>query len=216
MQQTLRHAQIPTLPVLTRVVLFTIGERALNVLLVARDGNWALPGAYLVRQEAPARCAARALREQAGITGAYLEQLYTFGRHPHGGVTVAYYAAAPTARFHPAPAPRTGEGRWFALGDLPPVSRPEREVITTAHRRLAGKLDYSTIAFQFMPEKFTLSELQSVYEIILQARLDKRNFRKRMLALGRIEETGEFIRNGSHRPARLYRLKYPDRVEIIK
>ena len=85
-----------------------------------------------------------------------------------------------------------------------------------AMKRLAAKLDYSTIAFQFMPDHFTLSELQSVYETILRAELDKRNFRKRILALDRIEETGDERRNGSHRPAKLYRVKNRDRVEIIK
>ena len=85
-----------------------------------------------------------------------------------------------------------------------------------AHQRLVAKLDYSTIAFQFMPETFTLGELQTVYEIILREPLDKRNFRKRVLALDRIAATGELRRNGNHRPARLYRLKFPDKVEIIK
>ena len=81
---------------------------------------------------------------------------------------------------------------------------------------LFRSLDYSTIAFQFMPETFTLSELQTVYEIILGERLDKRNFRKRVLSLDRIEKTGELRRNGNHRPASLYRLKFPGKVEIIK
>jgi 8-oxo-dGTP diphosphatase len=85
-----------------------------------------------------------------------------------------------------------------------------------AHRRLVAKLDYSTIAFQFMGETFTLSELQSVYETLLNQPIDKRNFRKRILSLGLIEATGEQRRNGKHRPARVYRVKHPDRVEIIK
>ena len=85
-----------------------------------------------------------------------------------------------------------------------------------AHERLVAKLDYSTIAFQFMPENFTLSELQSVYETILRDDIDKRNFRKWVLALERIEETGEMHRDGPHRPAKLYRIRNRDQVEIIK
>ena len=85
-----------------------------------------------------------------------------------------------------------------------------------AHQRLASKLDYSTIALQFMPEKFTLSELQQVYEIILGEKLDKRNFRKRVQSFDCIEFTGQERRNGSHRPARLYTLKSPGTVEFLK
>jgi len=85
-----------------------------------------------------------------------------------------------------------------------------------AHERLVAKLDYSTIAFQFMPCAFTLSELQEVYEIILREEMDRRNFRKWILALEQIEETGEERREGAHRPAKLFRVKHPERVEIIK
>jgi 8-oxo-dGTP diphosphatase len=85
-----------------------------------------------------------------------------------------------------------------------------------AHQRLVAKLDYSTIAFQFMPKEFTLSELQTVYEIILQQEVDKRNFRKWVLALENIEETGNERREGPHRPAKLYRITNPGEVEIIK
>ena len=90
------------------------------------------------------------------------------------------------------------------------------EIVAVAHRRLIAKLSYSTIALQFMPEAFTLSELQCVYETLLNQMLDKRNFRKRILALDLIEETGQQRRNGKHRPAREYRAKHPERVEIIK
>jgi 8-oxo-dGTP diphosphatase len=102
------------------------------------------------------------------------------------------------------------------VADLPALAFDHAEVIRAAHERLVAKLDYSTIAFQFMPERFTLSELQQVYEILLDAELDKRNFRKWARALEQIEETGEQRRRGSHRPARLYRLKRPDRIEFIK
>ena len=85
-----------------------------------------------------------------------------------------------------------------------------------AHERLIAKLDYSTIAFQFMPTEFTLTQLQQVYETILQQEMDKRNFRKWILALERIEETGNEQRDGAHRPAKLYRVRDPGKVDIIK
>ena len=85
-----------------------------------------------------------------------------------------------------------------------------------AHERLSAKLDYSTIAFQFMAETFTLTELQAVYEIILGGAIDKRNFRKWILALEQIEETGELRSEGPHRPAMLYRVIHPAQVNIIR
>jgi 8-oxo-dGTP diphosphatase len=209
----------------TDVVMFTISQHRLRVLL-AGDGpgespaDWLFPGGFVGADEDLEACAARSLEEVTGINGVYLEQLYTFarsGRLPRErGVTVAYYALVPVDRLRLDPQAGPRGLQWFALDDLPPLAGPVSEVIALAHERLAAKLDYSTIAFQFMPERFTLSELQTVYEIILREPLDKRNFRKQILGLDRIEETGEYTRNGSHRPARLYRLRYPDRVEIIK
>jgi 8-oxo-dGTP diphosphatase len=105
---------------------------------------------------------------------------------------------------------------WFALDELPELAFDHAQIVAMAQQRLRAKLDYSTIAFQFMPARFSLSELQRVYEIILGAEIDKRNFRKWVLALEQIEETGEQRRDGAHRPAMLYRLREPGQVRIIK
>jgi 8-oxo-dGTP diphosphatase len=108
------------------------------------------------------------------------------------------------------------EAAWFPISALPSLAFDHAEIIRTAHQRLIAKLDYSTIAFQFLPESFTLSELQEIYEILVDAELDKRNFRKWALALEQIEETGALRRRGSHRPARVYRLTQRDRVDYIR
>ena len=105
---------------------------------------------------------------------------------------------------------------WHPFDDLPPLAFDHADIVQMAHSRLVAKLDYSTIAFGFMAKTFTLSELQCVYEILLNQSLDKRNFRKRMLSLNLIEETGKLRRNGKHRPAREFRVRHPERVEIIK
>jgi len=206
----------------TAVVMLTIRAQKLQLLLVRPDPDtvtqqWILPGARIVDDEDLDESAARGLREQTGIAGIYLEQLYTFrrARSVPRMITVAYFALAPSARLQ-RDAVATRELHWFDLDGLPALHGDDEAIVTMAHERLAAKLDYSTIAFQFMPETFTLTELQSVYETILREPLDKRNFRKRMHALRRIEDTGETRRNGSHRPARLYRSRYPDRVEFIK
>lgn len=208
----------------TDVVVFTIRDQCLRVLLVRRSGDpfagyWALPGGMVPADEALDDCASRMLGEKTGVRGMYLEQLYSFGepgRDPRGRVvSVAYYALVPPERLA-----RFADGddqlAWMPTEALPELAFDHREIIELAHRRLAAKLDYSNIALQFMGERFTLSELQSVYETILGEPLDKRNFRKRVRTLPCIEDTGEWFRAGKHRPARLFRVTRSDRVEIIK
>ena len=212
--------------VTTDVVVFTIRNGRLSILLVKRanpphQGDWALPGGFLDIDEDIDACAERELAEETGITDVYLEQLYTFGRTDRDPrervISVTYYALIPQ---HVLSTPRAASDAadvgWFAFEGLPELAFDHAEIIDMAHRRLVAKLDYSTIAFQFMPETFTLSELQCVYESLRNQPLDKRNFRKRILSLDLIEETGRQCRNGKHRPAREYRVKHPDRVEIIK
>jgi 8-oxo-dGTP diphosphatase len=183
-------------------------------------GAWALPGGFVGIDEDLATSALRELEEETGVTGVYLEQLHTSGepdRDPRGRViSVAYYALTPSDRLHIRAASDAKAVAWFALEDLPPMAFDHEKIVDMAHRRLVAKLDYSTIAFQFMPEAFTLSELQTVYQIILREELDKRNFRKSVLAMSCLERTSEQRRNGKHRPAQLYRLKSPGRVEFIK
>ena len=167
-------------------------------------------------------CAARELTEETGIEGVFLEQLYTFGatqRDPRERViSVAYYALIPEHALSAPPRAATdaADVDWFEFEKLPSLAFDHAEIISMAHERLVAKLDYSTIAFQFMNDTFTLSELQCVYETLLNHSLDKRNFRKRILSLDLIEETGKLRRNGKHRPAREYHVKHPERVEIIK
>jgi 8-oxo-dGTP diphosphatase len=217
--------EYPHPAVTTDIVIFTIREEQLKLLLIKRGGapfkgKWALPGGFVGPDEDLEESAMRELEEETGVSGVYLEQLYTFGkpnRDPRERViTVAYYALIPSDRLQLRAATDAEAVGWFAMDDLPPLAFDHKEIVAMAHKRLVAKLDYSTIAFQFMPEKFTLSELQSVYEIILGAPLDKRNFRKWVLALEQIKETGEERREGPHRPAMLYRVKHPGRVEIIK
>lgn len=209
----------------TNVVVFTLRDDKLKLLLVRRRnppfrGCWALPGGFVDGDEDLEANAMRALEEGTGVSGVYLEQLYTFGapeRDPRERViSVAYYALVPSERLRLRTNSNSEGVGWFALDELPELAFDHAEMAAVAHQRLAAKLAYSTIAFQFMPEKFTLSDLQTVYEIILNQRLDKRNFRKRVLALDQIQHTQEVRRNGSHRPARLYRAKNPREVQIIK
>lgn len=211
--------------VTTDIVIFTIRDERLQVLLIRRSdppfaGMWALPGGFVDIDEDLEHCALRELEEETGITGVYLEQLYTFGRPGRDPreriITVAYYALVRSGGLHLRAASDARELGWFAWDALPALAFDHDEIVRRAHERLAAKLDYSTIALQFMPRSFTLSELQSVYETILGAPLDKRNFRKRVMAYGCIADTGETRRNGKHRPARLYSVTSPGHVQIVK
>lgn len=214
----------PRPAVSTDVVIFTIRDQRLKLLLVqradsGREGKWVLPGGPVRQDEDLDASARRKLREETGAD-VYLEQLYTFGRPgrvPRArAISVAYYALIPSAKLELKGAVDGAAVGWFAFDDLPALAFDHAEIVAFAQQRLAAKLDYSTIALQFMPEKFTLSELQAVYETILRASLDKRNFRKRVLALDSIEETDEERRDGAHRPARLYRIKHPGKLEFTK
>lgn len=211
--------------VTTDVVVFSIREHRLQLLLIRRaaepfQGHWALPGGFLDIDEDLDHCAARELEEETGVSGVYLEQLYTFGRPGRDPrervISVAYFALIPSEKLDLHAASDASEAAWFSVSDLPPLAFDHQEIIRVAHERLVAKLDYSTIAFQFLPDSFTLGELQDVYEILVDAELDKRNFRKWALALEQIDETGELRRRGNHRPARVYRLTHRERVDFIR
>lgn len=217
--------EYPHPAVTTDIVIFTIRQDELKILLIKRalppyQGMWALPGGFVNLDESLEEGARRELAEETGMRDVYLEQLYTFGepdRDPRERViTVAYYALVPSDEID-IQAGSDAEGvSWFGMQELPELGFDHADILEMAYERLRAKLDYSTIAFQFMPRNFTLSELQHVYEVILQEPVDKRNFRKRMLGLDLIVDTGKDRRDGPHRPARLYRVRHPKRIDYIK
>ena len=211
--------------VTTDIVIFTIREQRLKLLLVKRKGapykgKWALPGGFVKLEENLRQSAERELEEETGVKDVFLEQLYTFGepkRDPRERViTIAYYALIPSDKIQIRASTDAEAVGWFGMDELPKLAFDHEKILAKAKQRLVSKTEYSTIAFQFMPSEFTLSDLQAVYESILEEEVDKRNFRKWVLALDGIEETGEERRDGRHRPAKLYRLTQPNKVDIIK
>lgn len=222
MPYTYRH---PHPAVTTDIVIFTIRQDELKVLLIKRalpphKNMWALPGGFIKLEESLEEGARRELEEETGVKDVYLEQLYTFGnpdRDPRERViTVAYYALIPTEEID-IQAGSDAEGvSWFGMKELPELAFDHKDILNMAHERLRAKLDYSTIAFQFLTKDFTLSELQHVYEVILREPLDKRNFRKRILSTNLVKDTGKKTRAGAHRPAKLYRARHRDRIDFIK
>ncbi len=217
--------EYPHPAVTTDIVIFTIRDQRLQLLLIKRReapyrGKWALPGGFLQMDETLDECAVRELKEETGVANVYLEQLYTFGevkRDPRERVvSVAYYALIPSDKLNIRPSTDADAVGWFTLDELPKLAFDHDEIVEMAHERLTAKLDYSTIAFQFLPKEFTLTEIQQVYEIILQESIDKRNFRKSILALDAVVETKKMKSEGAHRPAMLYKLRNPKQVLVIK
>lgn len=200
------------------VILFTIEERALRVLLVRRGiepfrGAWALPGGFVRDDESLDDAAQRELREETDVEVAWLEQLYTFGevdRDPARRViSVAYFALVDRAPLEPRAGTDAASVAWFDVGALPALAFDHARIVAYAHERLRYKTEYAPVAFQLLPDRFTLSELQDVYEVVLGRELDKRNFRRKIGALEIVEPTGDHRREGAGRPAELYRFR-PD------
>ena len=196
------------------VVIFTVRETTLQVLLVQRpeppfQGVWALPGGFVQLQEPLDEAARRELAEHTGAQNVYLEQLYTFGapnRDPRARVvSVVYFALVSPDHLDLRPGNGLVSTCWHPMYNLPPTAFDHAAILEYALQRLRYKLEYTAVAFQLLPEEFTLSELQDVYAVILnEPSLDKRNFRKKVLKNGIVTPTNRFRETGG-RPARLYR-----------
>jgi 8-oxo-dGTP diphosphatase len=192
------------------IVILTVTEEELRVLLIHRSGEpytgwWALPGGRLLPEESLAEAAARKLVEETGVGDVYLEQLYTFDNldGESGSVAVSYFALVDSRRVR-LRAETTWTPAWFATDALPDLAFANAGVVEYAVTRLQSKLEYTNVAYSLMPEAFTLSDLQAVYESIFRRPFDKRNFRRRMLSQGIIRPTGRTVSRGAHRPAELY------------
>ena len=167
-------------------VVFGVDADDLRVLLIERalppfEGKWALPGGFVRVDEPLENAARRELEEETGLSKVYLEQLYTFGavdRDPRERVvSVAYYALVNLRDHHIHAATDARDAAWFGVNDVPRLAFDHAEVLQTALARLRGKLRYQPIGFELLPKKFTLSQLQHLYEVVLERELDKRNFR---------------------------------------
>ena len=195
-------------------VVFGLDENDLKVLLIQRKlppfaHAWALPGGFVRVDETLDEAARRELQEEAGVRDLYLEQLYTFGaidRDPRERVvTVAYYALAKLSDHGIRAATDAMGVGWFALDDLPKLAFDHAEIVDAARERLRGKVRYAPIGFELLPPRFSLTQLQRLYEIVLGTELDKRNFRKKILSMDLLVETDELEQGVRHRAARLYK-----------
>lgn len=197
--------------------LFRVDYDTLQILLRRSDDRrWELPFAPVHPEQALETCAVHALPD-AGPRPLYLEQLYTYGdpqRVPGERLISVVYFALLAADVRLRLTSGFGVFGWFSVQDLPPLMYDHDEIIAYALRRLRYKLEYTAVGFELLPVEFTLSELQRTYEIVLGEKLDKRNFRRRILDANIIEPTNR-KRSGPGRPAQLYRYR-PDAIAEVK
>jgi len=192
------------------VVIFTVHHERVSVLLIERAappcaGQWALPGGALHEAESLDGAAKRKLADETGVSDLFLEQLYTFDRLGDGeaDVVVTYFALVDVQRtrlrldsdWRPA---------WHPVAALPGLAFENERVVAYAQERLRNKLEYTNVAYSLLPARFTMTEMQRVYEAILGEPIDKRNFRRRVESLGIVKATGQLTKVGAHRPAMLY------------
>ncbi len=207
------HYQYPHPAVTVDSVVFGLDNSELKILLIRRKldpfkGAWALPGGFVQMDENLDDAAKRELVEETGVEKLYLEQLAAFGkpeRDPRERViTVAYFAIVNLFEHRVKADSDAEEADWFPVEDTPELAFDHKRILALALKRLQGKIRYQPLVFEFLPEKFTLSQVQKLYETVLCRPLDKRNFRKKIQGTGLVIPLDEYEMDVSHRAARFY------------
>jgi 8-oxo-dGTP diphosphatase len=203
----------PRPTVTTDCVIFGFDAGELKLLLIERGmdpfkGQWAFPGGFLKMDENTDQCARRELFEETGIEKVFIEQLFTFSdvnRDPRGRViTVAYYALVKLVDFKIKAGDDAKSANWFPISQAPTLAFDHDRILRVALNRLRGKIRYQPIGFELLPEKFTLPELQTLYESVLEMSLDRRNFRKKILDTGLLIDHNESMKGVPHKGAKFF------------
>lgn len=207
-------------------IVFGYADNKLNVLLIKQKfgelkNQWALVGGFVKDKETLIDAVNRELEEEASIKVNYLEQLYTFGdnikRDPRFRViSVAYFALVNSTKLVLKANSDADDAQWFSINDLPTLAFDHKTIVQTAQKRLKSKLTYQPIGFDLLPKEFLFSELENLYCTILEKEIDRRNFRKKILSFGIIEETEKFGNKIKGRPAKLYRFNKHKYNKLVK
>ena len=206
------HYKYPHPSVTTDCVIFGFDGTRMKVLLVQRGvepykGRWAFPGGFLQMDESAEEGALRELREETGLSGAFIRQFHTFSapdRDPRERViTIAFYALVRIEEV--TGGDDAADARWFALDEVPQLAFDHDQILRTAEQALRQQIHFEPVGFELLPEKFTLRELQNLYEAILGVRFDKRNFSNKINRLGLLEPLGEKVNPSRTKEATLFR-----------
>lgn len=206
-------------------VIFGFENGGMEVLLVRRaiepgKGEWALPGGFVLKQEDLDKAAERILGETSGIENIFMEQLFVFGdvdRYPDRRViTIGYYALVSPDKYLLHPGIDTSEVRWYPLSKIPKLPFDHEHIIKEALHKLRTKVRYQPVGFELLPEKFTLPKLQTLYECILGIKLDKRNFRKKLLKMNLLIKLEEKEKDNIRRAAHLYKFDKKTYRKLVK
>jgi 8-oxo-dGTP diphosphatase len=207
-------------------IVFGYAENTLNVLLIKQKfglmkNQWALVGGFVKDDETLTEAVNRELQEEAGINVNYLEQLFTFGdeinRDPRCRViSVAYFALVNSTKLVLNADTDAEEALWFPINELPKLAFDHKTIVQTALKRLKAKLTYQPIGFDLLPKEFLFSELENLYCTILEKEIDRRNFRKKILSFGIVEETEKFASHVKGRPAKLFKFNKAKYNSLVK
>ena len=209
--------------VTTDCVIFGFDGQKLQVLLIERGiepykGRWAFPGGFLNPDETAEQGALRELQEETGLTGAYIEQFHTYtdpNRDPRERViTIAYYALVRIQEVKGGD--DAAKAQWFALDEVPRLAFDHDRILRDAMRQIRERIHFEPIGFELLPEKFTMKELQSLYEAILDIKFDRRNFAKKMLHFELLTDLDETANPSAKREAKLFSFNKQNYDELKK
>jgi 8-oxo-dGTP diphosphatase len=198
-------------------------EQEISILLIKRKFEpfqkfWALPGGLVKDDESLEDAVRRELKEEAGIDVNYLEQLYSFGkpdRDPRNRVvSVAYFGLVRPADYQLSAETDAEDVAWFNIKKLPRLAFDHKVILDMAIKRLRSKLAYEPIGFELLDKKFPFSDLEKLYQILLDRELDRRNFKKKIMSYGFLEELDEVVQKKSGRPARLFQFNKKKYFEL--
>ncbi len=198
-----------------------------SVLLIQRKyepfkNSWAIPGGFVLENESLEEAVKRELLEETGIEVNYLEQLYTFGnpgRDPRQRIiSVAYFGLVKTSQYRELKASTDAENaKWFSIKKIPSLAFDHKQILTVAIDRLRAKIRYQPIGFELLDKKFPFSDLEKLYMALLDKEINRRNFSKKILSFGFLEETGELSRpEGKGRPSKMYQFNQKRYKELLK
>jgi 8-oxo-dGTP diphosphatase len=198
-------------------------ESGISVLLIKRKNEpfqkmWALPGGLVLSGESLSNAVTRELKEEAGIDVNYLEQLYTFGdpgRDPRNQViSVSYFGLVRPQDFQLTAHTDAEDVGWFNIKKLPRLAFDHKKIIDVAIKRLRGKITYEPVGFELLEKEFPFSDLEKLYQTLLDREIDRRNFKKKIIALGILEELDSVVQRKAGRPARLYKFNRKKYFEL--